>query len=224
MAMWAFSAISEQFATAAEVAAAQAAADAAQAAADAHASRHSLGGADEIDLADLGEFNARTRSSYVASIPRILTTSTILGSTYAYGSLALVERSGTYSNVRFCQRTAAASMTYLRAGVYDGATRALLAQTAELAGLSGLNVLFEAALDVSLNLVAGDYVILMLGGVFTGSPTFQGRNHNSAQTVNVGGAVFGYRSNINEVTVSGLPASLPVPGSGANLFPWVELY
>ena len=189
-----------------------------------HASRHALGGADAVTLASLGDTNDWTRSSPVVTTDRWFSETTVVGSAFAYGMVARARAAGTFTKIRFMQRTNATTHNRLRAGVYNADGTVLLAQTADVVGLAGLNVYFESALDVPVTVAVNDVLVLALGLDFTGgSPTFQGRGHNSSESVNIAGAQpICYRSAAGGLTAGGMPAALNSP-SGRNIMPWLEL-
>jgi len=201
-----------------------AAAAAAQALAESHASRHLIGGADPVSLAGLGDLNDYTRSSPVVTTDRWSSETTIVASAFVYGMIARAKTSGIFTKIRFMQRTNATTHNRLRAGVYNANGTVLLAQTADVAAFAGLNVYFESALDVAVNVTVNTTYVLALGLDFTGgTPTFQGRGHNSSQSVQITGAPdICFRSAAGGLTAGGLPATITDP-SGRNIMPWLEL-
>lgn len=141
------------------------------------------------------------------------------GSVLAALAYSLVN--GTFTRIAWSSSTGTApALTDFRLGVWDPAIAGYLAQTDNEAANVLANTLHTFSLLAPVSLIAGQPVLLTVGGVGATMPIFRGSAMGSAQSVRL--TLAGYKNCTLAAGWTGGP--LLAPGTGSTgLIPWLEL-
>lgn len=193
----------------------------------AHVTTHQLGGSDVLDPHSAGsygldEFFEMHRTSEVATLPNPLASTTgTLATAVIYTVVARVRTAGTYTKARYCVASALTGpITDFKVGVWDAATSAVLATTANLSANTAAAV-YTVNLVSGVTLAAGAFVYLGFGGLGqTGGTVKVGSTVLLGAAALVGACGYPIGKNSTGWAGGALPTSLPGQSS---ILPWVEL-
>lgn len=123
-------------------------------------------------------------SSTVSTMPRQIATNSVGGTTASgtiIAALATCSAAATYRKIRFCTGSTAPVLTDARAGIWNGATGGIMAQTDNSASLVNTsNTLFELILQGTLDLIVGQQVYIGLALIGTTIGTYFGTPGHAA--------------------------------------------
>lgn len=162
------------------------------------------------------------RTSNVSTFPSLITASITLTSGTIYGIPATVRETGTYGHLRFSTAGTVSGLTDLRLGIYSppGTNAPLVQGSANLASsVTATNTVYSLALGSSVQLYAGQTVLLAIGFIGTGLAVLGASE--TMQTASLRGAGGAPRSASGWTTGTALLSTLS--SSVPSHQPWLEL-